>query len=217
MYVRRNGKPYWCGNTSMFWSSPNKVFNATLKKMEPTLKKEGYVGYIDINCIVNGNGIYPLEFTSRFGYPTISIQSDGIVGYMGDFLYQIAKGEKPILKTKTGFQIGARIVVPPFPYKDPKTFATFSKDAAIIFKKLQIEGVHIEDVKIVNNEWLITGGAGVALIVTGCGPTMKQTQQQLYTRIKNILIPNMYYRTDIGNRWFDDSDKLHAWGYLREV
>ncbi|MEQ9302271.1 MAG: hypothetical protein RJQ14_00030, partial [Marinoscillum sp.] len=202
--------------TSMFWSGPNKIFNSTLKKMEPKLAEEGYVGYIDVNCIVNSNGIYPLEFTSRFGYPTISIQAEGMLNPIGDFLYQLAKGEKINLKTKSGFQIGARVVVPPFPYKDPKTFEAFSKDAAIIFKKPMTEGVHIEDVKLVNNEWLITGGTGVALIVTGMGLTMKQAQQQLYTRIKNILIPNMYYRTDIGNRWFEDSDKLHAWGYLRE-
>jgi phosphoribosylamine--glycine ligase len=27
----------------------------------------------------------------------------------------------------------------------------------------------------------------------------------------------MYYRDDIGERWFEDHDKLHTWGYLREV
>jgi hypothetical protein len=27
----------------------------------------------------------------------------------------------------------------------------------------------------------------------------------------------MYYREDIGDRWFEeDSDRLHAWGYLRD-
>jgi phosphoribosylamine---glycine ligase len=202
--------------TSMFWSGPNKIFNSTLKKMEPKLASEGYVGYIDINCIVNGNGIYPLEFTSRFGYPTISIQGDGMLNPIGDFFYQLAKGEKTNLKVKSGFQVGARIVTPPFPYKDAKTFEAFSKDAAIVFKKPPTEGIHIEDVKLVNNEWLITGQSGIALIVTGMELTMKQAQQQLYGRIKNILIPNMYYRTDIGNRWYEDSDKLHAWGYLRE-
>jgi phosphoribosylamine--glycine ligase len=25
----------------------------------------------------------------------------------------------------------------------------------------------------------------------------------------------MYYRTDIGDRWEEDSDRLHNWGYLR--
>ncbi|HSY32049.1 MAG TPA: hypothetical protein VLA42_08680 [Verrucomicrobiae bacterium] len=31
----------------------------------------------------------------------------------------------------------------------------------------------------------------------------------------NVLIPNMYYRTDIGDRWVEDTDRLHTWGYLR--
>jgi hypothetical protein len=29
------------------------------------------------------------------------------------------------------------------------------------------------------------------------------------------LIPNMYYRDDVGETWAEDSDKLHNWGYLR--
>jgi phosphoribosylamine--glycine ligase len=109
-----------------------------------------------------------------------------------------------------------RVVVPPFPYSDPKTFSANSKDRVIIFRKPGREGVHIEDVREVNGEWLITGGSGVVLIVTGMGPSVKQAQAQTYQRVRNILIPNMYYRTDIGDRWFEDHDKLHTWGYLRE-
>ena len=30
------------------------------------------------------------------------------------------------------------------------------------------------------------------------------------------MIPNMYYRDDIGDRWAEDTDRLHNWGYLRE-
>ncbi len=202
--------------TSMFWSGPNKIFNNTLKKLEAKLAEENYIGYIDINCIVNNNGIYPLEFTSRFGYPTISIQQEGMITSIGNFFYDLAKGEKTKLKTKSGFQIGIRIVVPPFPFDDDETFNVKSKDSIVFFKK-PTEGIHIEDVKLVNGEWVITGKTGVVLIVCGTGPTMKQAQNQLYSRVKNIMIPNMYYRTDIGNRWYEDSDKLHSWGYLREL
>jgi phosphoribosylamine--glycine ligase len=202
--------------TSMFWSGPNRLFNLTLKKMEPKLAEEHYVGYIDINCIVNSNGIYPLEFTARFGYPTISIQQEGMITPIGEFLYSLASGDGTKLKTRSGFQIGLRIVVPPFPFTDKKTFELKSKDSIIFFKK-PTDGVHIEDVKLVNGEWLVTGSVGVALIVCGTGQTMKQAQNQVYSRVKNIMIPNMYYRTDIGDRWFEDSDRLHNWGYLREM
>jgi phosphoribosylamine--glycine ligase len=108
-----------------------------------------------------------------------------------------------------------RIVVPPFPFDDDETFESFSKNAAIVFKRPNLEGIHIEDVKIVNGQWLVAGTSGVVLIVIGSGQTMRQAQAQVYSRIKNVLIPNMYYRTDIGDRWVEDSDKLHNWGYLR--
>ena len=203
--------------TFMYWGPPNKIFNQTLAKMEKKLREERYVGYIDLNCIVNAQGIYPLEFTARFGYPTISIQQEGLNAPMGEILAALARGEPIDLKAKPGFQIGVRIVVPPFPYDDPKTFEANSEDRIIIFKKLDYAGVHIEDVKLVNGEWVVTGNSGVVLIVCGTGPTMRQAQAQAYNRIKNIMIPNMYYRTDIGDRWFEDHDRLHAWGYLRET
>ncbi|MFH1959537.1 MAG: phosphoribosylamine--glycine ligase [Patescibacteria group bacterium] len=203
--------------TSMFWSGPNKLFIETLNKMEPTLKKEKYVGYIDINCIVNGTGIYPLEFTARFGYPTIHIQSESIITPISEFLLKLAWGEDFEIKTKPGFHLGTRIVVPPFPYNDPKTYRSFSKNNAIIFKKPHLDGVHLEDVKLKKGEWTIAGNSGVILVIAASGPTMRQAQAQMRNRIKNIIIPNMYYRIDIGSRWYEDSDRLHAWGYLREI
>ncbi|MCB9747309.1 MAG: phosphoribosylamine--glycine ligase [Candidatus Omnitrophica bacterium] len=203
--------------TFMYWSGENKIFNATLKKMEPKLKEEGYVGYIDINCIVNANGIYPLEFTSRFGYPTINIQQEGILMPISEFFYGLAAKTLKTFKTRGGFQVGVRIVVPPYPFNDQQTFKNCSKDAVIFFKKPNFEGVHIVDVKKINDQWLVAGDTGVVLVICGTGSTLKQAKSQAYNRVNNIMIPSMYYRTDIGDRWYEDSDKLHAWGYLREV
>jgi len=209
------GPPTGEMGTSMFWSRPNQLFNQTLLKMEPALASEGYVGYIDLNCIVNNHGIYPLEFTSRFGYPTISIQQAGMLTPIGEFFLDLANGNDPKLKTRSGFQIGVRIVVPPFPFDDDETFDSFSKNSVIVFKKPPQDEIHIEDVKQVNGQWLVAGTSGAILIVVGMGSTMRQAQTQVYSRIKNVLIPNMYYRTDIGDRWVEDSDRLHTWGYLR--
>jgi phosphoribosylamine--glycine ligase len=209
------GPPTGEMGTAMFWSEPNTLFYRTLLKMEPKLSTEGYVGYIDLNCIVNNNGIYRLEFTSRFGYPSIFIQQEGMLTPISEFFYELATGADPKWRTRSGFQIGVRIVVPPFPFDDDATFESFSKNNAIVFKRGTPEQIHIEDVKQVNGQWLIAGTSGVVLAVVGTGQTMKQAQTQVYSRIKNILIPNMYYRTDIGDRWAEDSDKLHNWGYLR--
>lgn len=200
--------------TSMFWTNDSPIFDATLKKFETTLAKDNFVGHIDINCIVNANGIYPLEFTSRVGYPQFQIQRAGINEPFGNFLYKVAKGEKFKIKTRMGFQVGAYIVVPPFPYEDKKTFNLFSKDAVVVLKKEMKEGLHPMHLKMINKEWLITGDSGIALLVTGTGLTMKDAQKTMFNRINNVIINNAYYRTDIGDRWFEDSDKLWAWGLL---
>jgi phosphoribosylamine--glycine ligase len=63
----------------------------------------------------------------------------------------------------------------------------------------------------------VAGTSGVALCVVAMGPTMRQAKSSVYARLKNILIPNMYYRDDISDRWAEDSDRLHNWGYLREA
>jgi phosphoribosylamine--glycine ligase len=77
--------------------------------------------------------------------------------------------------------------------------------------------VHIVDAKKINDQWLVAGNTGVILVICGTGSTLKQAQAQAYNRVSNIMIPSMYYRTDIGDRWYEDSDKLHSWGYLRET
>jgi phosphoribosylamine--glycine ligase len=199
--------------TLMFWSQPNEIFKITLEKIKEELVKSKYVGYIDINCIANAKGIFPLEFTCRFGYPTISIQLEGITSDPGETLYRLAKGEAFELKTKKGFQIGICIVVPPFPFNDPKETFIY-KDLSILFKKPNYEGVHLGDVKIINDIWTIAGESGYILVVTGSGITVEEARKQAYSRVRNIMIQNMYYRTDIGLRWFSDSDKLHTEGYL---
>uniref|UniRef100_UPI0040492428 phosphoribosylamine--glycine ligase n=1 Tax=Gelidibacter sp. TaxID=2018083 RepID=UPI0040492428 len=200
--------------TSMFWVNDSPIFDATLMKFESSLAKTNFVGHIDINCIVNGNGIYPLEFTSRFGFPQIYIQRVGINEPFGQFLYKIAAGQSFKIHTKKGFQVGAYIVVPPFPYDDRKSFELFSKDAVVVFKKDLKEGIHPMHLKKVNDEWLITGETGIALLVSGTGLTMKDAQKMMNNRISNIIVNNGYYRTDIGDRWFEDSDKLWSWGLL---
>ncbi|HIH18839.1 TPA: phosphoribosylamine--glycine ligase, partial [Candidatus Micrarchaeota archaeon] len=200
--------------TAMFFTADSPLFNSTLARMKLKLAESGYVGYIDLNCIVNSRGVYPLEFTSRFGYPHISIMMEGVLSELGSFLYGIAKKEKPEFRTKRAFEVGVVVAVPPFPFDDPRAFKKYSEDASIIFKKHAYEGIHLGDVKLDEDDWKLAGNSGYALVVTGSGTTMEEARSVTYNRVKNIMIPNMFYRTDIGRRWAEERDKLSSWGYL---
>ncbi len=199
--------------TLMFWPERTRLYDETLVKFRPLLAEMGYVGYFDINCIVNVRGIYPLEITPRFGYPTINIQMEGVTSKWGDFLYALANKQQFSLRTQHGFQVGVVVAVPPYPFSDPAAFRRYSEDAVIIFKKPVSNGTHHGDVKLVNGDWRLAGTSGYALVVTGSGPTVEDARKETYNRVKNVVIPNMFYRTDIGERWYRDSDLLQTWGY----
>jgi phosphoribosylamine-glycine ligase len=205
--------------------------NHNLYSISERLKKTDY--YIDKRNIekVDYNGwVYCVEVPNhiiyvrrngkafwagncRFGYPTISVQMEGIISEWGEFLYSISKGEQFDLKTKKGFQIGVVCATPPFPFNDKNEMSIY-KDLSIIFKKPNLDGVHLGDVKLVEGNWQIAGETGYALVVTGSGVTVEEARKQVYSRLENILLQNMFYRTDIGLGWYRDSDKLQTWGYL---
>jgi phosphoribosylamine--glycine ligase len=164
IYVRRNGKAFWCGN-----------------------------------C--------------RFGYPTISVQIEGVQSPWGEFLVALASKQPYELKVKKGFQIGVCVAVPPYPYDDKGQFEIY-RDLSILFRKQTLEGTHLGDVKFVDGDWRLAGESGYALVVTGSAITVQEARAQVQSRMNNIMLQNMFYRTDIGERWNQDSDKLQMWGYL---
>ncbi|NHN47093.1 phosphoribosylamine--glycine ligase [Halostella sp. JP-L12] len=223
--------------TSMFWAGRNELFSRTLGQLESWLAAEGYVGSIDVNCIVDESGVYPLEFTPRFGYPTITLQEESFESDTGQFFYDLAHGNDPELAVHNGYQIAVRVVLPPFPFDDEETYDESSRNAAIVFDAVDgpgdagdpPEGVHIEDAKRVpvdgataaadgtvpDGQWRAAGESGMPLVVTGKGETMRAAREQAYDRVDDVLLPNCYYRDDIGERWIDgDGDRLGAWGYL---
>jgi len=200
--------------TLMFWSERSRLYEETLVKFKPILAEMGFVGYFDINCIVNSRGIYPLELTPRFGYPTINIQMEGITSKWGDFLYALANKQPFNLRTQRGFQVGVVAAVPPYPFSDPAAYRRYSEDAIIIFKRPIQSGIHHGDAKLVSGDWRLAGSSGYALVITGSGSTVEEARREVYNRVRNVIIPNMFYRTDIGERWLKDSDLLLTWGYL---
>jgi phosphoribosylamine--glycine ligase len=53
--------------TVVTYRGAGKIFDATLARFQDLLASSGYCGYINLNAIINEHGIWPLEFTARFG------------------------------------------------------------------------------------------------------------------------------------------------------
>jgi len=196
----------------------NKLYTQTLEKIKPHLIEIGYKGYIDLNCIVNENKIYPLEFTCRFGSSTIETQVEIHNSRWSDFMLNLASGEKFKLEYSEGYAVNVAITVPPFPYRT--TDKSIINDNAVIFFKNDVlngnsKHIHFEGVKKYKDNYLTSGNLGYVFYITSINRDIELSRKYIYQIIDNILISKMFYRTDIATRFIrKDSELLKKWGWI---
>lgn len=197
-----------------FWSDHSKLYEETLGKMVAPMRASGYSGYLDINCIATKEAIYPLEFTPRFGVPTIWLQMDGIKSKLGDFFDALGNAKRFNLDTESGVQLCVVVAVAPFPYEDPQAFKKYSADKEMEIKAPKMDGIYLADIKLVDGKYKMAGNSGYACVCVGKGFTFEDAKEEAYKRVKSIALPDMFYRTDIGCKWHKDRDRLQSWGWL---
>jgi len=215
--------------TVMWFSDDDQLplFEKTLSRLKPFLAEANFKGDFDINCIVNEDGIWPLEATARFGAPSTELQSEMLETPWIDFLSSLADetAHEPIFKD--GYGVVVSIAVPPYPYTkntvDPSVFTTeisqlFFKNnitdedrSHIYFEEISLKKLNDEDMPILC--W--AGTNGWTMHVTGHGSSIDSARDKVYKIIDKIILPKMFYRTDIGIRVRDnDLTKLKKWGWI---
>lgn len=180
----------------------NKLFSETLKKVESYLKKIDFRGYFDINCIVEDEVIYPLEATTRLGQPTVQAQNAIHVSPWGEMMKAIADGKEFDLKYRKGFATVAFLGTPPYPYKSklvcnsPKGLEVFVKEK---ISNEEFNNIHWEEVSFERGgRMVICGNTGYVAHVAGFGKTVEKARENMYRLIDKIVVPKVFYRTDIG-------------------
>src|SRR6185437_14744840 len=72
----------------------SKLARLVLEPLTALLAAKEYVGYIDVNCIIDEDGHpWPLEFTMRPGWPTFNIQQELHEGDPVEWLMDLARGK----------------------------------------------------------------------------------------------------------------------------
>lgn len=83
------------GNATKFTHINDSVWKDVLLKLEPFLRKNGYVGMFCLEGFYNGNTIYVTDVTPRFPFICSYAYPKVITNY-GDFMVNLAKGEIPL-------------------------------------------------------------------------------------------------------------------------
>jgi phosphoribosylamine--glycine ligase len=200
--------------TVVTYDGARPIFDQTLAHLAPLLRESGYCGYINLNTIVNEQGIWPLELTSRFGYPGFAILDSLHEDDWGAVLSGLVNRTASSIRVRHGFSVGVVLTVPPFPY--PDGYDELGRGTPICFRDTMTdedrESLHPGEVTMRDGQLTTAGMVGYTMVVTGIGATIEEARRAVYHRIDKIVIPNARYRIDIGVRL-----KNTDWARLRKL
>ena len=193
------------------------LFDRTLRHVQPLLAESGYVGYVNLNTIVNERGIFPLEFTCRFGYPGFAILDALHASSWSQIFAQLIDGRDLTLRAHAGFAVCVVLTVPTFPYSHG--YDQLSKGAPILFRSSMSQedgdALHFAEVAREGEQLVTAGSVGYVMVVTGRGESVEAARDAAYQRARKVVIPNVRYRTDIGERFLlHDRAEMVRLGWL---
>ena len=203
--------------TLLSYEGAERLFAAVLQPLEGRLAAARHVGYVNVNTIANEAGLWPLEFTCRFGNPGYAVlaplQRDG----WGDLLDRMARGGSDSFAADPGWSVGICLTVPPFPAETPD--ADPAADPPVFFhdapRGAEAAHYHYADMRCAEGQLIARRRTGYAMVVTGTGPTVPDAQTAALIRARNVMAPNLRWRGDIGDRYLQgEGDQLRALGWL---
>ena len=202
----------------------SKLADKVLAPLADALAATGYVGYVDVNCIIDDKGTpWPLEFTMRFGYPTFNIQRVLHQGDEAEWLRALAEGRDAARFDFGTVAVGVILSIPDYPYshltaKEVLGVPVYGVTPALLEKISPLEmmmGEAPQDIagQVVTAPCLVTAGDYV-LTATGTGATVRKARAAVYRVLNRLKVPNSpMWRIDIGQRLRDQLPQCQANGY----
>jgi phosphoribosylamine--glycine ligase len=192
------------------------LFEAALQPLEPHFRAAGHVGWVNLNMIINERGIWPLEFTCRFGYPGFAVleplQSLG----WGELLQRLVARDCESFPAEPGFSVCVVLTTPPMPLSRKEVDAPVGLPIAV--GDIDARHLHLGEVGISNGGLVTAGLYGWTAVVTGTGPSVEQAQAAAYANAAQVRTANLRYRLDIGDALISgELGRLIEWGWLKSV
>ena len=202
------------GTVATFQGS-DALFEATLGPLEASFREAGHVGWVNLNLMINEDGIWPLEFTCRFGYPGFAVLEPLHAAGWGE-IFSAAISGKTDLPVRDGYSVGIVISTPPFPLSRKEVDAPVG--LPIMVGDLEEEHLHWGEVGLECGEIVTSGLYGWTAVVTGTGETVTEAKAAAYARVGRVQTPNLRYRLDIGDKLIGGQlQQLTDWGWMKSM
>lgn len=205
--------------TVLKYTQDSALAECVLRPLEGKLHRIDYRGYIDVAVMVAADGTpYPLEFTTRPGWPLFEIQQS-LHPEPVEWMANLLEGHDTFEPSRD-VAVGVCVTMPDFPFcsmphKEKCGFPLYGVEA-IDERNLHLSQVMMGEApgKTLRPEpCFVTAGECVCTI-SGNGKTVSQAAERAYKNVKKLELPNSpMYRNDIGGRVERDLPLVqkHGW------
>lgn len=203
----------------------SKIADMLMKPLADTLHEIGYVGMLDMNCIIDEKDgtPWPMEWTARPGYPMWNImqplmKNEDPAGWMLDCI-----GGKNTLEVEYQTCVGVVMANADFPFN--KREEEEYLDFPVITEDVDHKYLHPCEMKLSTTVKMIDGelhenvpelgtAGSYIVVLTGVGNSITEAKDMAYENIKKVKLGNdPQYRTDIGERCEKMLPKLKKFGF----
>lgn len=193
----------------------SKLADKVLKPLEDALERVGYVGNVDVNCIIDDKGNpWPLEFTMRFGYPSINIELALHENDPIEFLAAVALGEKAPGRRMNEVAVGIVLALPPYPFGHEQPEEVVGVPIWGLTAD-RLGDIHLCDAQGGKDTDFETAGSYV-LVATGTGASVSAGRRSALGALGKLTIPaSPYWRIDIGQRLKKQIEPLQRHGFAK--
>lgn len=207
----------------------SKLARKVLAPLADALERIRYVGYIDVNTIIDDKGnVWPLEFTMRPGWPTFNIQQPLHLGDSVEWLMDLAKGKDARNILYDRIAVGVVMSIPDYPYSHltrkevvgvpiygltPALWKHWHPCEMMLGENVPnvIEGKHIR------MPMPVTGGDYLG-VMTATAETVKDAALAVYRRLDKLIVPNSgMWRNDIGRKLAKQLPQIQKFGYATNL
>lgn len=205
--------------TIVRYVTKSKLFDKMLDPITEYLHSISYVGSINVNCIIDDKGqAWPLEFTTRLGWPAfcihMALQQGDPAQWMLDKL-----GGKDTLKVSSDVAVGVVITHGNYPARTPDQHSLGKPIWGItrhtrphIHPQHMMTGVGPGD-DLKDHSMPVTAGDYI-MVVTGTGDTVNEARKKAYDVAWQVELPtSKMFRTDLGVRLKKELPLLQTHGY----
>jgi len=210
------------------YTKDSKIADILMKPLEKELHKIGYVGMLDMNCIIDEKDgtPWPMEWTARPGYPMWNIMQPSIKNEdPAEWMLDCIKG-KNTLEVEYQTTVGVVMANADFPFN--KREEEDYLDFPVLTDDIDYKYLHPCEMKLSKTMKMIDGqlhenipelgtAGSYIIVLTGVGKTITEAKDMAYEHVKKVKLGNdPQYRTDIGERCEKGLAKLRKHGYCKD-